>query len=59
MEQAKKTTVKKSIMVEHYSKKNIEILVRDTYNMNEYTTKVTMDGVYLQKLVQWITKRRF
>lgn len=59
MEPAKKTTVKKTIMVEHHSKKNIEILVRDTHNMNEYTTRVTMDGVYLQKLVQWITKRRF
>lgn len=41
------------------SDKNIEIIVRDTENMNEFTARVSFEEQYLGKLVDWVTKKRY
>jgi len=51
--------VRKQVVVEYLSDENIEILVKDNQNLNEFAATVAFDKAYLSKLVHWISKRRF
>lgn len=46
--------IRKTVQEEYLSDKNIEILVRDTENMNEYVAVVAFKERYLPKLVDWV-----
>ncbi len=49
----------KTVEVEYLCNETIEILVKDTQNLNEFSAVVAFDKAYLPKLVKWIGKRRF
>ena len=51
--------VKKTIQEEYISEKNIEIVVRDNENLNEYTAHVAFPETYLAKLIDWVQKKRY
>ena len=54
-----KKTMTKVIEEDYMSSRNIEITIRDSENMNEYSAKVVFEPRYLPKLLQWAEKRRF
>lgn len=56
---AQKKTMTKVIEEDYVSSRNIELTVRDSENMNEYSAKVIFEQRYLPKLIQWAEKRRF
>jgi hypothetical protein len=49
----------KTVTLNYLTDRNIEIIVKDTQNLNEYSATVTFDQAYLPKLLSWIQKRRF
>ena len=51
--------VTNKITEEYLSSKNIEIIVQDQENLNEYMTKVAFENQLLLKLVKWAEKGRF
>ena len=56
---AQRKMITKTVQEEYVSDKNIEIVVRDTENMNEYVARVAFDEQYLAKLVEWVHKSRY
>ena len=51
--------VTNKISEEYLSSKNIEIIVQDQENLNEYMTKVAFENQLLLKLVKWAEKGRY
>ena len=49
----------KVVEEDYVSSRNIEITVRDSENMNEYSSKLAFEQRYLPKLITWAEKRRF
>ena len=46
--------VRKTIQEEYLRRENIEIVVRDTENMNEYVAVEAFNQEYLPKLDEWV-----
>ena len=55
----RKKLVRKQVQEQYICGENVEIIVRDSENMNEYTALVAFNDEYLPKLVEWIEKRRY
>ena len=51
--------VTKTVEVEYLIDQTIEIVVKDTQNLNEYATTVAFEPTYLPKLISWIHTRRY
>ena len=56
---AQRKIIRRTVQEEYVSCKNIEIVVRDTENMNEYVARVEFDEQYLAKLVEWVHKSKY
>ena len=51
--------IEKTVQKEYVSSKNLEVVVRDNENLNEFTTRVVFPDEYVKKLVEWVQKRRY
>ena len=55
----RKNLVTNKVTEEYLSSKNIEIIVQDQENLNEYAARVAIENQLLPKLIHWVEKGRF